>query len=240
MSPSRIIHLIPAGHDVAPRPVTTVAVPSYQASYGSLVPVDTTIAPITITLPPSDRIGEISIRYADGGNPITITPHAGDTIDGQASTTMELLGESRVFTSDGEGGWLTVASAPSPVEIQSMVVTVVTPLLAGFQPMPMVMNTNASVSGTYTIPDINVAQGHDLTLVGDTTFVFPVDPKGKQFRIVLRQDAAGGHVVTWPANARKPLGAFNLTTAPLATDSIVCFAVRPTHWGIVLEGKNYA
>lgn len=236
---SNLVYLGPAGNDVAPR-ATPGKTAGYQAQFGDLVPVDTTAGSVTITLPPSDRVGEVCVRYAAGSNAVIVDGYGAETVDGLANTTMSILGESRVFASDGFGHWFTVASAPLLSGITATVTSIVTALMGNYQPLPMVINTQASVSGTYTIPDFSVAQGHDLTLTGNVTFVFPVDPKGKQFRMVIRQDAVGGRVITWPSNVRKPIGAFNLTLSALATDSVMCFAVRPTHWGAVLEGKDYA
>lgn len=227
-----------AGHDVAPR-ATPTKTSAYSAHFGDLVVCDTTAAGFTVTLPPADRVGDIHVRLAAGTNTLTIDGYGAETVDGAASSVMTIAGEARILTCDGDGHWFTAASAPLAGAITSLVTSLVSSQMANYQPLPMTVNTQILGGGSYTLPDINVAQAHDLTLTADVTFVFPASSTGKEFRIVIRQDGVGGHVITWPANVRTPNGAFNLTLSAGATDSVYCFSVRPTHWGAVLEGKSY-
>lgn len=233
----------PAGDDVAPRATPLKSGP-YAASFGDVVPVSTAGGGVTITLPPAVVVGQVAIRLVAGAAPITVDGFGSDTVDGALTATIDLAGDGRILASDGVGRWTTVTSAPSSATLAAWVAaevaTQVALVMDDYVTKVYDINTDPNVSGTYTIPDIHLYQGHDLTLTGDVTFVFPIDPRGKWFRMVIRQDAVGGHIVTWPANVRKPIGAFNLTTTANATDSVKCFAVRATHWGAVLEGKNYA
>lgn len=237
----------PAGDDATPRAAVLQTGP-YAAQFGEVVPVSTAGGGVTVTLPPAVVVGEVAIRLVAGTNAVTVDGFGSDTIDGALTATIDLTGDGRILACDGVGHWTTVTSAPSTAilsawvaaETAAQIAVQITPILHDYVTKIYDINTDPNVSGTYTVPDIDLYQGHDLTLTGDVTFVFPIDPRGKWFRMVIRQDAVGGHIVTWPANVRKPIGAFNLTTTANATDSIKCFAVRATHWGAVLEGKNYA
>lgn len=237
----RLRYYGPAGDDATPRS-SGVKVSAYSANFGEVVPVSTVGGPVTITLPPAVMVGEVAVRLVAGTSAVTVDGFGSDTIDGAATATIDLTGDGRILACNGLGAWTTVTSAPSTAILSAWVAAEVAAqfaLLDGYMPMPMVVNTQTSVSGTYAIPDMDVAQLHDLTLTGNVTFTFPANPPGKQFLLVLRQDAVGGHIITWPANMRYPQGAFNLTTTAGGTDLVRIIAVRPTHWGATLEGKAF-
>jgi hypothetical protein len=60
------------------------------------------------------------------------------------------------------------------------------------------VNSQASVSGSYTLPDVTADTIHRLTLTGNTTLTFPTAAAGKSFTVILVQDATGSRTVTWP------------------------------------------
>lgn len=245
----------PAGDDSTPRPVATQTGTSYTAGFGQLVPVDTSSGAFTVNLPLSDRVGEIAIRFAAGTNAITLLPAGSDTIDGAASSSMALTGEARIVGSDGSGGWSTMAACPPSTVFSDMIDAAITAAIgttiqgaidsslttALYDYMPLIANvhTVAASGSSMTVPDIHEHQACDITLTDDCTFIFPTQTAGKWFRMVIRQDAVGGHTITWPANALFPIGAFNLTVEPLAVDSVLCMSAREGYWGVVLEGKDY-
>lgn len=56
------------------------------------------------------------------------------------------------------------------------------------------------------LPGPTIATVHDLTLTMDCILGFPDPIPGQTFTLILRQDVAGGHAVTWPDNIRWPGG----------------------------------
>lgn len=91
---------------------------------------------------------------------------------------------------------------------------------------PETVNSQAAVTGAYTVPDMATATAHRLTLTGNATLTFPAAAAGKSFSLALVQDGTGSRTVTWPANVKWPGGtAPTLTTAANKTDviSFVCY-----------------
>lgn len=224
-------------------------------AFGDLVVVDTTGGAVQVFLPSAVMLGEVAVRLAAGASAVTIVPAGSDTVDGGASASMTLAGESRILASDGAGAWSTAAAGPSaasltglagdvvdatvPGMVANIIASTVPGMLDSYRPMPLVVNTQLSVSGAYTIPDLDVAQMHDLTLTGNVTLTLPGNTQGKEFRIVLRQDSVGGRTVTWAPNVYKPAGAFNLSVTPDTSDSVFAFSVCVDKWAIFLEGKDF-
>ncbi|NAZ73869.1 hypothetical protein GTQ99_00290 [Kineococcus sp. T13] len=60
------------------------------------------------------------------------------------------------------------------------------------------VNSQASVTGAYTVPDVGTATLHRLILTGNVTLTYPAAVTGKSFTLVLVQDGIGGRTVTWP------------------------------------------
>lgn len=69
--------------------------------------------------------------------------------------------------------------------------------------------TTASVSESYTV-DLSTANVFDLTLTGNTTFIFsnPAEDEDTMhsFTLILRQGNTTGGTVTWPASVRFSFG----------------------------------
>lgn len=107
-------------------------------------------------------------------------------------------------------------------------------------PVAEPVNTQATVTGAYTIPDIGTATVHDLTLTGAATLTFPTAAPGKSFTMVLRQDATGGRTATWPAAAilKWPSAVPpTLTTTASAVD-VLTFVASGTAWLGSLAAKD--
>lgn len=97
---------------------------------------------------------------------------------------------------------------------------------------------NENAVGTYTI-DLTKGIIFNLTLTGNTAFLFPpVDP-GAQFTLNLKQDASGGRSASWPILARwgndiPPV----LSSLGLRTDTI-SFVCEGNVWMGYEGGKKY-
>jgi hypothetical protein len=60
-------------------------------------------------------------------------------------------------------------------------------------------------SGSSYAVDFTVGNIFRITLTANCNLIFtqlPVDNKGGEFKLVLAQDASGGHIVTWPTSAK--------------------------------------
>lgn len=82
------------------------------------------------------------------------------------------------------------------------------------------VSTVAAAGSTETL-SVATANVHDVTLDASCTFTFTGATSGKacSFSLILRQDATGGHAVTWPASVDWPGGsAPTISTAANAVD----------------------
>lgn len=211
-------------------PGTKVA--AYTAVFGEVVPVNTTGGAITITLPPADRRGEIAVRLQAGAYPITVDADGSETIDGSANTTITMIGEARIFVSQGDGTWVTVAGNPVAGIVSALGGTYVN-YVGG-------INTVAASGAAQTIPEPYVAQYNDITLTAACTLTMPAATVGKRIRFVFRQDATGSRVVTWPAGTLIPGGALGLTTTASAVDAVEAWSVATGVWMVNIIAKAYA
>lgn len=117
----------------------------------------------------------------------------------------------------------------------SAVNAVETYLLAG-----ELVNTVAASGSTETLPDINVATIHHVTLTANCTFTFPTAAAGKSFTVWLRQDGTGTRTVTWPGTVRWSAGLSpTLTTTINKTDVISFVCANGTNWDGFVGGLNY-
>lgn len=94
-------------------------------------------------------------------------------------------------------------------------------------PSPIERVNVVSASGsTETLPDVDVATMHRVTLTANCTLTFPAAGAGKSFSLELVQDGTGSRTVTWPGNVLWPGGsAPTLSTAAGSVDdfAFVCF-----------------
>jgi hypothetical protein len=97
---------------------------------------------------------------------------------------------------------------------------------------PVVANTGTA----YTITDRSF---HALTLTGNCTFTFPAAAAGKQFSILLKQDATGSRTITWPSAVRWPGGTAPAITATASKSDIVSFISDGSYWLGCVGPQNY-
>jgi hypothetical protein len=113
-----------------------------------------------------------------------------------------------------------------------------------YVPIPESVNTQASVSGSYTLPDITVDTIHRLTLTGNATLNLPTPAAGKSLTAVTSQDATGGRMITWatPSGAIKwPGGASPAyTSTASATDVTTFMCADGTNWLGMPAGYAFA
>lgn len=94
-----------------------------------------------------------------------------------------------------------------------------------------------SISGAYTI-SISNGSLFDLTLVGDCTFTFPEPTAGRQFTLILKQDATGNRIITWPTISWPADTIPTLTTTANKTD-IFSFISDGTYWLGFVNAQNF-
>lgn len=103
-------------------------------------------------------------------------------------------------------------------------------------------NVNAvGTSGTtQTLPDVTSNTIHRITLSANCTLTFPTAAAGKNFTVVLVQDATGSRTVTWPGTVLWPGGTTpTLTTAASKRDVFTFLCADGTNWLGFTAGKNY-
>lgn len=88
----------------------------------------------------------------------------------------------------------------------------------------------ASPGSAFTV-DLSTGTVFDVTLTtANLTLTLPAPGAGKSFTLLLRQDATGSRVVTWPA-AKWPGGATpTLTTTAGGVDLVSFLCVNGTDW----------
>lgn len=104
------------------------------------------------------------------------------------------------------------------------------------------VSTNAGATGSVTL---NLTNGNvfNVTMTGNTTFTFSGATSGKAcaFTLYLKQDGAGGRVVTWPGSVKWSGGAPSLTTTASAVDVLVFESLDGgSNWFGSLVGTNFA
>lgn len=93
------------------------------------------------------------------------------------------------------------------------------------------VNTVAASGTTETLPDVDTATIHDVTLTAGCTFTFPTAAAGKSFLLRLTQDATGGRAVTWPAGVKWTQGtAPSLSTGGGKADVLQFVCIGGTSW----------
>lgn len=170
------------------------------ASYAVLasdhtVAANATSGAVTLTLPDASTVfassftdpsTNQSVSIASGGllvlkktdaseNYVTVTPAAGQTIDGEASYTLTVQNQHVMLHSNGSG-WTVIGQSLSK---------------AGFYQIPF--------AATVTV-DWSIASTQKITLTGDTTISFANAAPGTTLRLIVAQDATGSHNVTWDSH----------------------------------------
>lgn len=76
---------------------------------------------------------------------------------------------------------------------------------------------NGSTSGSASL-DFNNGITQSLVLIGDATLSFLNPVAGNYYTLLVKQDSAGGHLITWPSAVKWSGGGITLTTTGLQTD----------------------
>lgn len=100
------------------------------------------------------------------------------------------------------------------------------------------INRNTNPSTAYTIPDVDVATRHKLTLNDDCTLTFPTAADGAEFDLLLKQDATGSRVVTWPETVLWPGGTEPTLTATAGQTDWFRFVYDGADWLGETVGQN--
>lgn len=98
---------------------------------------------------------------------------------------------------------------------------------------PIVANTGIS----YTIS--STRSFHDLTLTGNVTFTFPTATAGRQFTLLLKQDATGSRTITWPTNVRWAGGTAPTITSTANRTDVISFVAEGAYWLGFVGGLDY-
>lgn len=123
--------------------------------------------------------------------------------------------------------------------------TLTAPLVFNGTAIEFSKNEVVTTANTGTSYAINFDNGPNflLTLTGNCTFTFTNPPAASgSFGLVLRQDGAGSHTVTWPASVDWPGGsAPTISSAASSVDVFTFFTVDAgTTWLGFLAGKALA
>jgi hypothetical protein len=98
-----------------------------------------------------------------------------------------------------------------------------------------------TVANTSTAYTVDIANGtlFDLTLTGNCTFTFPAATAGRQFTLILKQDATGSRTITWPSAVRWVSGAAPTITPIASRTDVISFVADGTYWLGFVGGQNY-
>lgn len=86
------------------------------------------------------------------------------------------------------------------------------------------------VANTGTTYAITIASLHNLTLTGNCTFSFPTATAGRQFTLILNQDATGSRTVTWPGSVRWAGSTTPTITSTASKTDVLSFICDGTYW----------
>jgi hypothetical protein len=100
-----------------------------------------------------------------------------------------------------------------------------------FSTLTQTSNAVAASGTAQTIPDVTTTTLNRIVLSGNCTFTFPAAASGKQFFLVLVQDATGSRTVTWPGTVKWAGGsAPTLSTAATKVDAFEFTCADGTNW----------
>jgi len=217
-----------AGHDTAPR-ATATKTGAYDAALGDNVICDTTGGAFTVTLPDvsNGQHGLVAVRLHAGTAAVTVDGYGAQVVDGAAGASVEVLGETRLFASNGAGAWHACAAGGSASGINYASAT-------------KGINTVAVSGAAQTIPEPGTAFYNDITLTADCTLTLPATTAGKKIVFVFRQGGVGGWVLTWPANTILPGGGVVPTAAAGAIDVFEAISVVEDVWMVYRPGANFS
>lgn len=102
------------------------------------------------------------------------------------------------------------------------------------------INTVPSSGGTQTLPDVTTATVHRIVLDANCVLTFPAVAAGKAFTLILVQDSAGSHTVTWPGSILWASGIIPvLTTTANKQDMFSFICVDGTNWMGLTVGQGF-
>ena len=98
-----------------------------------------------------------------------------------------------------------------------------------------------TVAGSNSAYTINIANGtlFDLTLTNNCALTFPAATAGRQFTLLLNQDATGGRDVTWPSTVRWAGGTAPTITAAAGKTDMFSFLADGTYWLGCVSGQSW-
>lgn len=221
-----------AGGLFAPTPVKTSA---YTANAGDFVPVDTTSANVTVTLPiaPPDQTN-VTVQMVNQASAHTVTVATGgaDVLNvpaGPTSLTLTMLSQSAMLQYRQSTGVWYVVHAPSLAQ-----------LLAGFTATGYTAPAVVALTDGATI-SVNAALGNDfrVTIAGNRTLANPTNlVDGQKLTFQVTQDATGSRTLTYGAAYDfGTAGAPTLTVTAAKTD-LLRFVYNATAAKLFYEGSN--
>lgn len=103
------------------------------------------------------------------------------------------------------------------------------------------VNTVSASGSALTLPDVDTATMHDVTLTANCTLTFPDAGEGKSFSLRLVQDATGSRTATWPSSVKWAGGtAPVLSIAASAVDAFAFVCFDGARWEGFFAGKGMA
>jgi hypothetical protein len=115
--------------------------------------------------------------------------------------------------------------------------------LAAAAQIPIETVATVSAAGTArTLAGLTAATIHDVTLTSAScAFTLPTPSQGGSFTLILRQDATGGRLATWPGTAKWASGGPpTLSTTGAAIDVLSFFSPDGTNWFGGVVGYGFA
>ncbi len=221
MATPAILDLGHGGLDTSPRVI--LASTAAPARRGDLIIADSTAGTFAVTLPSASIIGTVDVAVVAGVG-VTVARIGSDTIDGATSISVA-PGNSVTLVSDGGTSW---RSASRGIGLGGVAIERV--------------NTVAASGAAQTIPEPGLYGISDITLTAATVaLTFPAASAGKTLKMVIRQDAVGGRVVTWPSGSIFPGGTdIVIPTGANSIDYIEAVCVVEDIWMITRIGSAYA
>lgn len=211
--------------------------PALSGKSGKVVIVDSSAT----ALDTSDAV--VIVEAADAVNIITLTSAAAAAAPSLAATGSD-TNISLNLVPKGTGivaisGGVTAGGVEVPTISSTSTLTNKTYADAVFTKSVTEGVVSADSGTSYTI---NLDNGTIiiLTLTGNLgTFNFPTATAGRQFTLILTQDATGSRTVTWPDSVRWPSSSTPTHTATASKTDVFSFIADGTYWLGGVGGRIY-